>query len=321
MLYEKAVRPTGESAMQLYDILATAQDGKAVENLAAAYGIRPEQAEAVMRAVLPEVSRRIERNTFSRGGLADMVGALGAAQQSGVLDDPQAMARPSTQQLGVAFLDQILGSKDRSRAVAARAAASTGISEALIRQMLPVVISMIVGALAKGGGGALGDIIARIPGLGGAAPQPSGRSQRAPSGGSGYDIPPLPAPLPEASGSGRGFETGGGVGGGYDTGQGGGFGGGQRGGYGNSPLPIPGDDIPALGGGPNPYGDLSDIIRKGGPAVVAGGGLFAIIRSLLGTLLGFQSRGIVGWLVRLVVMRWGWGLLKSVLGRLVLGRR
>jgi hypothetical protein len=282
--------------MQVMDILAGAQGGEVVANIARTYGIEPHQAEAVVRAVLPEVARRVERNTFSRGGLADMVAAMGAARQTRVLDDPAALANPAVRQLGIAFLDQIFAGKDGSRAVAARASAASGISEALIKQMLPIVVSLIVGALAKGGGGALGDIIARIPG-GGSPRRAGGDTQSRPPGS---DIPPLPGPLP-----------GGGMGGGGSD---------RAGGSGASPLPLPPDDMPEMSGS-NPYGDLTDIIRKGGPAVTAGGGLFAIIRSLLGTLLGFQNRGIVGWLVRLVVMRWGWGLLRAILGRMLSGRR
>jgi len=300
--------------MQILDILNSGQGGKALDNLARAYGLTPRQAEAVVSAVLPEVARSIERNTLSRGGLADMVAAMGTASRSPVLSDAAALASPAVQQQGVALLDQILASKDRSRAVAARASAATGISEAIIKQMLPVIITMIVGALAKGGQGALGDIIARIPGLGGAsgpekpaqrpraAPQPSPEPEMPtlpePAPGGGGPLPlPGSAPMPQSSGG--GFGTGGSMG---------------------SPLPLPGDDIPGLGRGSNPYGDLSDIIRRGGPVVAGGGGVAAIVRSILGSLLGFQSRGVMGWLIRLIVMRWGWGLLKTILGRLVLRR-
>lgn len=304
----------------MLDILEQAQGGKAIANLARVYGISQAEAEAVVRAVLPEVARSVERNTFSRGGLADIVGALGQASRAQVLDDPSALASTATRQMGIGLLDQIFAGKDRSRAVAARAAASTGIAEAIIKQMLPVIISMIVSALAKGGGGALGDIIARIPGLGGDAPRPVGRRASPDMDGG---IPPLPSPLPGAPGteSRGGFETGGGIGGGLPHGTGDGrFGTPSSGGNGTSPLPLPGDGPMGDSGG-NPYGDLSDIIRKGGPAVVAGGGLFAIVRSLLGTLLGFQSRGIMGWLIRLIVMRWGWGFVKAIFGRLLVSRR
>ena len=71
----------------------------------------------------------------------------------------------------------------------------------------------------------------------------------------------------------------------------------------------------------NPYGDLSDVIRRGGSAPEAGGGaLWKIVRGALGGALGFQSRGILGWLFRMVVMRFGWNILRTVLRRMFMAR-
>ena len=79
-----------------------------------------------------------------------------------------------------------------------------------------------------------------------------------------------------------------------------------------SPLPLPG------GNANNRYGDLSDILRRG--AKVGGEPAGGLVRGILGGLLGFGGRGVIGWFVRLIVMRFGWGLLKRVLGRAVTGR-
>ena len=94
--------------------------------------------------------------------------------------------------------------------------------------------------------------------------------------------------------------------------------------------PIPGGTsrggagVPEAGpngdGGPrnNPYGDLSDILRRG--AKVDGAASGGLVRNILGGLLGFGGRGVFGWFVRLIVMRFGWGLLKRFLGRSLAGR-
>ena len=44
----------------------------------------------------------------------------------------------------------ILGSKDLSRQVAATASARTGISDSILKQMLPAVAALAMGALSKG---------------------------------------------------------------------------------------------------------------------------------------------------------------------------
>ena len=95
-----------------------------------------------------------------------------------------------------------------------------------------------------------------------------------------------------------------------------------------SPLPLPGDQMPNVPGrGDNPYGDLSDILRRGGQIQLPGNGggvggsvLWSIVRNVIGSALGFKGGGIMSWLFRMIVMRFGWGLLKTILGRGLLGR-
>ena len=258
--------------MQVMDELRGAQGGEATANLARTFGITQQEAEAALAALVPEVGRVIERNTLSRGGVADLVAALGDPRYGRVLDDPSALKSPSTQAAGVELLQHMLGGKDKSRALAARAAASSGLGEALIKQLLPYVLPMIIAAIAKSGSGALGDILSKIPGLpGGATAAPAANPSR-----------PAPHMAPRS---------------------------------GQSPLPLPGDHTPL--GGSNPYSDLSDTIRNGG-AVASG--LPGLIRSILGGLLGFQSSGVIGWILRFIVMRWGWPILRTILGGLI-GRR
>jgi len=96
---------------------------------------------------------------------------------------------------------------------------------------------------------------------------------------------------------------------------------------GQQPLPIPGEtrrmpNAPPSGGrgSGNPYRDLSDIIRRQGGRTSDGGSLAGIIRSIIGSVLGFQSKGIMGWIIRLIVVRWGWSILQFIVRRVLLGR-
>lgn len=258
--------------MQLQDVLREPQTSAQIDALAKAFSIDRAEAEAVIAGVVPDVTRRLERLTLSRGGLADVVTLLGAASAAA-----PAIGSPEGLRHGNAMLAQVLGSKDASRALAARAAASSGLGETLIKAMLPFIITMIMNALSRKASGGLGDILSKLPQPGGSTPQaPATRPHS-----------PTTFPAPPA---------------------------------GSSPLPGPeGMELPA--GGANPYGDLSDIVRRGGGGTSVGGGsLWSIVRGVLGGILGFQSRGIMGWLIRLIVMRWGWQLLTRVLGRVFTGR-
>ena len=50
---------------------------------------------------------------------------------------------------GNGILGHLLGSKEVSRAVASRASEKTGLGDDLLKQMLPVVATMVMGSLAK----------------------------------------------------------------------------------------------------------------------------------------------------------------------------
>ena len=371
--------------MKLYEIIAEAQGGQAIDNLARAANVEPEQMDDVFRTVLPAFSNAIERNTLSRGGLADLVKALGDGHHEVILDNPQTMADPRVVQDGNEILGYILGSKDKSRGVAMQAAQASGLSEGLVKMLLPFIAQMVMGAIAKWAKGGLGDVIGKLPGGGGQGgglpfPMPQGSPRgggeyEVPRGGSGrggfelpqqgelpkggYPMPPIPGG--SSSGGGLGGSGGGGWGQGQDNSgndrQGGGFqipwprqrqneperrggGGGfelprpdmPKGGYpmppipgstgsfpapqdsaGPNPLPLPGN-----GGGNNPYGDLSDILRRGGQ--IGGAPSGGLVRNILGSLLGFRG-GFMSWLIRIIVMRFGWGLLKRFLGRALTGGR
>jgi hypothetical protein len=335
--------------------------------------LSPEQANAVLEAVLPQLSNGVERNTLSRGGLADLIEALGHGHHAQTLDDPRALSNPNVIADGKDILGHILGSIDGSRGVASRAAATTGISESIIKMMLPILASILMGGMSKGLGGGLGDILGKMGGgmPTGDAPRRAQTQQYPRTSDGGFDLPQMPTgggmgiPMPDGQRQNPGGTTGqwGGQEDGQSDnqpdrpsdnqnsgqigGQGGGFGipglppqtGGGRWGGGaqsGSPLPLPGEQVPGVpGNADNPFGDLSDIIRRGAAGAgrqgsgqgggitipgLGGGGLWSIVRSLIGGALGFGNRGVMGWIFNLIIMRFGWPLLRAVLGKVLLGR-
>jgi hypothetical protein len=340
--------------MQLLDEIRRAQGGHAIENMARSFNITPAQAEAAITAVLPEFSRAIERNTLNRGGLADLIGALGSGRHQAALENPNLFKSTELRKEGNAILGHVLGGKDQSRALAARASAGSGLGSGLIEMLLPYIIQMLMGGLAGKAQGGLGDILSKIPGMPG-GPSTGGKGGGQGGGGGLGDI------LSKIPGMPGGPPTGNQTGGTMEMPQqapqeqvrwpsmpkaeqspwpqeqpapsGGGFGG--------SPLPLPGE-VPSGGygrsqspqpqagqpTGDNPFGDLSDIIRGGkgipggvGGAAVGGGMLWTLIRSVLGGALGFSGKGgVMSWLFRMVFMRYGWGLVKMIFSKVLLRR-
>lgn len=333
----------------------------AFENLARVYGTDPNKTNAAVASVTQSLSDTIARAASSRGGLADLLEIIGAPGRSAYLDPRAPLNAPEVQADGIGILSQLLGSADGSRAVAQRAAKASGLSPDAIKAMLPSIAAVVMGSLNNRTQAAFGDIL-KIPGLdeiarearddiggGGqlAPPQygsplplpgePPRRYSPSPNpdwtSSVGRDEPatpraPTPSPTQNPAPTGAGMRQ-------------------QR------PLPIPGDDVPGMGRhADNPYGDLSDILRRGGfrlpggfripggqqtgggarpagPGVpdttTAGGGgdfLSNIIRNVLGSVLGGgtgRGGGILSWIIRFVIMRYGAKILQSILRR-VLGR-
>lgn len=238
--------------------LAGSTDTPAVQNLARAFGIEPEQIQKVIESVAPEMNRDLERLTLSRGNLADLIGMFGRDTYEHALDDPGAVKQPETQEAGIDALAEIFGTKHRSRVVAQRASRASDVPPETIKEMLPSIGSMFMGELER------------------QTRQPLQKAAMASSFGQGREDPfanqqPLPVP-------------------------------GQVGGRGRSTQ--------------NPYRDFSDVLRRQGGRVSQDGSLANIIRDLLGGALGFRSNGIVSWIIKMVLARYGMQILRFILGRL-----
>jgi Bacterial protein of unknown function (DUF937) len=175
--------------MNIADILAQAQGGRGLESLGRQFGLDDAQTRAAVEALGPMVAAGVSRNASSDGGLADLFGAVLKGNHSRYADDPDATRFDNVAGDGNAILGHIFGSRDVSRGVAQQAAGLSGIGEGILKKMLPVIASMVMGVLAKkmfgggsagaGQGGGLGDILGGILGGG------SGRGAAPSSGGGG----------------------------------------------------------------------------------------------------------------------------------------
>ncbi|RJF94150.1 DUF937 domain-containing protein [Sphingomonas cavernae] len=135
--------------------------------LASRFGLSEEQADVAVSALLPAVLGGVKK-TEQAGGL-DQLSSLAGQIGAPALDADG----------GNAVLGQIFGSKEVSRAVATNASAQTGISDVVLKAMLPVVAGLVAQQVAKRmGGGMLGGLAGGVLGslLGGGAAQASAAS-------------------------------------------------------------------------------------------------------------------------------------------------
>lgn len=167
----------------MFDLFRQAQGGAAFDNLARAYGMSPDQMRAAAAALTPAFAQGFQRQAQSDGGAERFAQLFQTETYARAFEAQAAALDPETRGAGEDALGALFGSKDVSRAVASQAAAVSGVQAQIIRQVLPVLASILMGGFMKaaqagGAGGQAGG--AAFPGplsdifgqmFGGARPQ------------------------------------------------------------------------------------------------------------------------------------------------------
>lgn len=285
--------------MDVESVVKGAQGGAAVANVSTAFGVAPDKAATAVDLILAALTDRVERNSLSRGGIADIVRLLGDPSAGRALSEPTQLTSPAVAQAGDRVLDVLIGNKHVSRGIAQRVAKTSEIDSETVKRMLPVIASMMIGGLQTEAPKEIDKKLAAIPGLKALLPLPGDPAPRGQHGSPAQTDGNWGNSLPQPS-----------------SGSGGGMGGASGGGV---LLPLPGDDVGKTRR-QNRYDDLSDVIRRGGTKTPDGGTLANVVRSILGQLFGFKNRGVIGSLTYMFVVRWLLNLGKRILSRVVLGR-
>ncbi len=135
--------------MNLLQQILSSQGGAIVEQLAGQFGLEGAQAQAAISQLVPVLARGVRNNASSESGLQSLLGALQNGGHSHYIEQPQSLAEAATTQDGNNILGHIFGSKEVSRQVASHASAETGIGSAILKKMLPVIASAVMGAMSQ----------------------------------------------------------------------------------------------------------------------------------------------------------------------------
>ena len=140
--------------MNILDVIMNAQGGNAVRQAGAQVGLGEAETATALSALVPVLAAGFQRNLESPDGLTGLLGALTGGGHQRYIDDPTALAGATADGNGI--LGHVLGGKDVSRALADRASTQTGISPEILKQLLPIAASLMMGAFsrqqAQGGG-------------------------------------------------------------------------------------------------------------------------------------------------------------------------
>jgi len=150
--------------VQMQDALRQAQGGSAADTLVKSYDISPAQARSVVRAVGPAFAWALETASLNRGGLADLVEAVGQIDKvkfgSNLFHDDAALAH------GDRILDRLIGPADARATLAAKIAGRAGVNEDTVAAMLPGLAVLTLATLASRARSTLGALLAVMPSLG-----------------------------------------------------------------------------------------------------------------------------------------------------------
>jgi hypothetical protein len=145
--------------MNILDSIMSAGNGSAVRELGSQLGLDETQTASALSALVPALAAGLRQNLQTPDGLSGLAGALSAGNHQRYIDDPAVLGEAATVADGNGILGHVLGSKEVSRQVAARAGAQTGLGPDVMKRMLPLVATLVMGAMSRqattGGGSSM----------------------------------------------------------------------------------------------------------------------------------------------------------------------
>ena len=168
--------------MSLLEMMLKSGNGEGFSQIQQQFGLNANQAEKALEAVMPAFSTGLKRNASSPMDFGAFMQALSGGQHARYVDDPSTAFSTEGVLEGNGVLKHLFGSKQTSRAIAAEASKASGVGADIIKKMLPVIASMVMGGLFKQstgqtqnmgnyqpanvggglGGGILGDILGEL---------------------------------------------------------------------------------------------------------------------------------------------------------------
>jgi hypothetical protein len=157
--------------MNLLEMMLSGQQSGQIQQLASNFGIGEDQVQAAVSELVPALSQGMKKNISGDSGLEGLMQALQSGGHQKYLEQPETLADSQAVLEGNGILGHILGSKDVSRAVADRASTNTGLDSGLLKKMLPLVASMMMGSLSQqtsgGQASGVGDLLGGLLDTGG----------------------------------------------------------------------------------------------------------------------------------------------------------
>lgn len=134
--------------MKLDDIIRAAGRGEIVDELAKDAGVDRDQADRVLRSLLPDIGRAIRRAGERRTGAPTVHAAMQDERYAGYLEDPALLREPAAAANGERVLAEVMDEAQRNELIR-DAAAAVQAEEAAVRRLLPLIATLAMAAIGK----------------------------------------------------------------------------------------------------------------------------------------------------------------------------
>jgi hypothetical protein len=131
----------------LMTMFAQGGGGQAMEIFAKQFGLSTADVERAADALMPAFSEGFRRSVSDPAGFMRFMAGMASGDWSAYFRDPSAAATERGRHDGEEILAQIFGSREVSRAIAAQAALVTGLSQTILKQMMPMMAPVLLGGI------------------------------------------------------------------------------------------------------------------------------------------------------------------------------
>lgn len=133
----------------ILDLLFADENKAALDEVQKNFNLSESETRTAVEGLIPALSRGLQKNTQESPGMDDLLDALRTGSHKQYMEKPNTLGSTDTVKEGNDILGHIFGDKKVSREVANRASKSSGLSSTVLKKMLPVVASLVMGALSK----------------------------------------------------------------------------------------------------------------------------------------------------------------------------
>jgi hypothetical protein len=131
------------------DLLRQAQGGQALDNIAAAYGLKRGEVEAMTTALLPMLQIGLQRSLTEAAAPSTVADLLDPDRFGAAFEDAHAALSPAATEAGRMALARIFGSPEAAKVVADQTAAISGVGADVVSKVMPTLAATVLGGIGK----------------------------------------------------------------------------------------------------------------------------------------------------------------------------